>query len=129
MSDILDSLKAWAEHTGGKYETLSTINLTTDKLSLKVCGDSLEDAYNKIKEICGDLKGEFKSEDKVEEKKESTPTTNTPNLSNMDLNTASTKTLAEVLGDRKIIRIYTPGSVLADGESTIRYQNTEYVVK
>ena len=47
----------------------------------------------------------------------------------MDLNTASTKTLAEVLGDRKIIRIYTPGSVLADGETTIKYQNTEYVVK
>ena len=128
MSDILDSLKTWAEHTGGKYETLSTINLTTDKLSLKVCGDSLEDAYNKIKEICGDLKGEFKSEYKVEEeKKESIPST--PNLSNMDLNTASTKTLAEVLGDRKIIRIYTPGSVLADGETTIKYQNTEYVVK
>lgn len=126
MSEILDSLKAWAEHTGGKYETVSTINLTTDKLSLKVCGDSLEDAYNKIKEICGNLKEEIKAENKAEVK-EYAPSI--PNLSNVDLNVASTKTLAEALGDKKIVRIYTPGSVLGVGEEVVKFQNTDYVVK
>ena len=116
---ILEQLQKWSEKTGGKFETVSTINLSTDKLTLNVCGNSLEDAYEKIKMVCGD----FKEEAVKEEKKEPI------DLSTADLNTASTKTLAEVLGNRKIIRIYTPGTVLGAGEEVLKYQNTDYIVK
>jgi hypothetical protein len=47
----------------------------------------------------------------------------------MDLNNASTKSLAEALGNRKIVKIYTPGTKLEPEETTITYQNTQYVVK
>jgi hypothetical protein len=135
---ILEQLKKWSEKTGGKYETVSTINLRTDKLTVSACGDSLENAYEKIKTLYGDFNEVLKEND-TEEKKDDTVNSNvlnsvpsispTPNLSSMDLNTASTKSLAEALGDRKIVKIYTPGTVLEPGETTITYQNTQYVVK
>lgn len=123
---ILEQLKKWSEKTGGKYETISTINLSTDKLTVSACGESLEHAYEKIKTLYGDFNEVLKEE---KEEKTVTATPSVPNLSNVDLNTASTKTLAEVLGSRKIVKIYTPGTVLGEGEEVIKFQNTEYVVK
>ena len=135
---ILEQLQKWSEKTGGKYETVSTINLSTDKLTVSACGDSLENAYEKIKTLYGDF-NKVLEEEKKEEKEQPNVNTNginsipsinpIPNLSNIDLNTASTKTLAEVLGSRKIVKIYTPGTILGDGEEIIKFQNTEYVVK
>lgn len=152
---ILEQLKKWSEKTGGKYETVSTINLSTDKLTVSACGNSLENAYEKIRTLYGEF-NEVLKEDEAEEKNNNAETTNTvssngngvnsnvlnsvpsispvnsnvlPNLSTMDLNTASTKSLAEALGNRKIVKIFTPGTVLEPGEQTITYQNTQYVVK
>ena len=136
---ILEQLQKWSEKTGGKAETVSTITLSTEQMNLIVHGVSLEDAYEKIKEVCSDFKTEIKEEETKEEVKQPTEpvipssipsfTNPMPNLSNIDLNHASTKTLAETLGSRKIIKIYTPGTPLENGEEVITYQNTKYVVK
>jgi hypothetical protein len=134
---ILEQLKKWSEKTGGKYETISTINLSTDKLTVSACGESLEHAYEKIKALYGDF-NEVLKEEKANEETVNVDTnvinsipsiTPSPNLSTMDLNNASTKSLAEALGNRKIVKIYTPGTKLEPEETTITYQNTQYVVK
>ena len=134
---IIEQLNKWSEKTGGTAETVSTITLNTEQMNLVVHGVSLEDAYEKIKEVCSDFNTETKEEAKteVEEVKQNTPsTTNTPvnpvpNLNSVDLNLSSTQTLAQALGSRKLVKIYTPGTVLEPGEQVLKYQNTEYVVK
>ena len=134
---IIEQLDKWSKKTGGTAETVSTITLNTEQMNLVVHGVSLEDAYEKIKEVCSDFNTETKEEVKteVEEVKQNTPsTTNTsvnpvPNLNNVDLNLSSTQTLAQALGSRKLVKIYAPGTVLEPGEQVIKYQNTEYVVK
>ena len=120
---ILEQLNKWSEKTGGNAETVSTITLSTEQMNLVVHGVSLEDAYDKIKEICSD----FKEEESATT--ETTPESNKIELNKIDLNIASTKTLAEALGDKKIVKIYTPGTALEEGESVISFQNTQYVVK
>ena len=135
---IIEQLDKWSKKTGGTAETVSTITLNTEQMNLVVHGVSLEDAYEKIKEVCSDFNTETKEEEvktEVEEVKQNTPsTTNTPvnpvpNLNSVDLNLSSTQTLAQTLGSRKLVKIYTPGTVLEPGEQVIKYQNTEYVVK
>ena len=134
---IIEQLDKWSKKTGGTAETVSTITLNTEQMNLVVHGVSLEDAYEKIKEVCSDFNTETKEEVKteVEEVKQNAPsTTNTPvnpvpNLNSVDLNLSSTQTLAQTLGSRKLVKIYTPGTVLEPGEQVIKYQNTEYVVK
>lgn len=134
---IIEQLDKWSKKTGGTAETVSTITLNTEQMNLVVHGVSLEDAYEKIKEVCSDFNTETKEEVKteVEEVKQNTPsTTNTPvnpvpNLNSVDLNLSSTQTLAQTLGSRKLVKIYTPGTVLEPGEQVIKYQNTEYIVK
>jgi len=120
---ILEQLNKWSEKTGGNAETVSTITLSTEQMNLVVHGVSLEDAYDKIKEICSD----FKEEEPATT--ETIPESNKVELNKLDLNIASTKTLAEALGDKKIVKIYTPGTALEKGESIISFQNTQYVVK
>lgn len=136
---IIEQLNKWSEKTGGTAETVSTITLNTEQMNLVVHGVSLEDAYEKIKEVCSDFNTEAKEETEVKEEIKPTGTTtssfmNTPvnpvsNLNSVDLNLASTQTLAQALGSRKLVKIYTPGTVLEPGEQVLKYQNTEYVVK
>lgn len=132
---IIEQLNKWSEKTGGTAETVSTITLNTEQMNLVVHGVSLEDAYEKIKEVCSDFNTEAKEETEVKEEVKPNPsTTNTPtnpvpNLNSVDLNLASTQTLAQALGSRKLVKIYTPGTVLEPGEQVLKYQNTEYVVK
>jgi hypothetical protein len=102
-------------------------------MNLVVHGVSLEDAYEKIKEVCSDFNTEAKEETEVKEEVKPNPSTTpvnpVPNLNSVDLNLASTQTLAQALGSRKLVKIYTPGTVLEPGEQVLKYQNTEYVVK
>ena len=130
---IIEQLNKWSEKTGGTAETVSTITLNTEQMNLVVHGVSLEDAYEKIKEVCSDFNTEAKEETEVKEEVKpnpfTTPVNPVPNLNSVDLNLASTQTLAQALGSRKLIKIYTPGTVLEPGEQVLKYQNTEYVVK
>ena len=136
---IIEQLNKWSEKTGGTAETVSTITLNTEQMNLVVHGVSLEDAYEKIKEVCSDFNTETKEDTEVNEEIKPTGTTTSsfmntpvnpvPNLNSVDLNLASTQTLAQALGSRKLVKIYTPGTVLEPGEQVLKYQNTEYVVK
>ena len=130
---IIEQLNKWSEKTGGTAETVSTITLNTEQMNLVVHGVSLEDAYEKIKEVCSDFNTEAKEETEVKEEVKPNPSTApvnpVPNLNSVDLNLASTQTLAQALGSRKLVKIYTPGTVLEPGEQVLKYQNTEYVVK
>lgn len=130
---IIEQLNKWSEKTGGTAETVSTITLNTEQMKLVVHGVSLEDAYEKIKEVCSDFNTEAKEETEVKEEVKPNPSTApvnpVPNLNSVDLNLASTQTLAQALGSRKLVKIYTPGTVLEPGEQVLKYQNTEYVVK
>ena len=130
---IIEQLNKWSKKTGGTAETVSTITLNTEQMNLVVHGTSLEDAYEKIKEVCSDFNTEAKEETEVKEEVKPNPSTTpvnpVPNLNSVDLNLASTQTLAQALGSRKLVKIYTPGTVLEPGEQVLKYQNTEYVVK
>lgn len=130
---IIEQLDKWSKKTGGTAETVSTITLNTEQMNLVVHGVSLEDAYEKIKEVCSDFNTEAKEETEVKEEVKTNPSTTpvnpVPNLNSVDLNLASTQTLAQALGSRKLVKIYTPGTVLEPGEQVLKYQNTEYVVK
>jgi hypothetical protein len=130
---IIEQLDKWSKKTGGTAETVSTITLNTEQMNLVVHGVSLEDAYEKIKEVCSDFNTEAKEETEVKEEVKPNPSTApvnpVPNLNSVDLNLASTQTLAQALGSRKLVKIYTPGTVLEPGEQVLKYQNTEYVVK
>ena len=64
---IIEQLNKWSEKTGGTAETVSTITLNTEQMNLVVHGVSLEDAYEKIKEVCSDFNTEAKEETEVKE--------------------------------------------------------------
>ena len=82
-----------------------------------------------IKDLNTEAKEETEVKEEVKPNPSTAPVNSVPNLNSVDLNLASTQTLAQALGSRKLVKIYTPGTVLEPGEQVLKYQNTEYVVK
>lgn len=112
MTDIKKKLQMWKESTpNGTYETRSTISIKTDTMDVTVHGNSLEEAYAQLEAICN------KQAPVLENEAVQQPSTFPQN------------SMLEAFGDKKPVRIFSPGAVLAPGESTVTYGGTTYVVK
>lgn len=117
--DVKKRLEEWKNaNSDGVYETLSTITIKTNTMSITVSGGSLEEAFSQIEGIC-------KAEEKVAPATNSflstIPATATPVMQ-------EAKALTDVLKGRTLLRVHTPNIPLAPNEETILFNGTTWVV-
>lgn len=103
--NIKQRLEDWKKNTpNGEYQTVSTITLKTNSMDVSVHGNSLEEAFAQLESICKE----------------------TPQTIPM---TQESKSLADALGNKILVRLHTPSMPLGVGESTFEYNGTTWVVK
>lgn len=122
--NIMQKLEEWKNtNPNGSFTVNSTISIKSPTMEITVHGNTLEDAYSQIEQIC----------------KEKAPVSNqpfqnnpAPNPAQAPLNTPinmnSGKLPAEFNG-KVPVRVYTTGQTLMPGESTVAVGGLTYVVK
>lgn len=134
--NIKDRLNSWAEQYAGSAEIHSTITLKNKDINVVVSGDTLEEAYEKLRAIC------ISSDNKEIVSKETT-STNVPEPKKLNLNEVpkpqvnmvqqvpqnNTSDLQSILNGRQLLRMYDPTKPLNPDEEIQRIGNLDYVVK
>ena len=122
--DILQKLEEWKNtNPNGSFTVNSTISIKSPTMEITVHGNTLEDAYSQIEQIC---------KEKAQVPNQPFQNNPAPNPAQAPLNTPlnmnSGKLPAEFNG-KVPVRVYTAGQALMPGESTVAVGGLTYVVK
>ena len=128
-NEIKENLDNWSKESNGTYGIVTTIEIKSPNMSLRVEGTSVEDAFNKIVTLCSNKKAE-------QVKEVSVP--NTPVFQNpvTPLQTSAPitspdflKEATQLLNGRQLVRVHNNTQPVGLDEELVTISGTTFVVK
>jgi hypothetical protein len=128
-NEIKENLDKWSKESNGTYGIVTTIEIKSPNMNLRVEGTSVEDAFDKIVTLCSNKKTE-------QVKEVSVP--NTPVFQNpvTPLQTSAPitspdflKEATQLLNGRQLVRVHNNTQPVGLDEEVVNISGTNFVVK
>jgi NADPH-dependent glutamate synthase beta subunit-like oxidoreductase len=129
-NDIKTNLDNWSKEHNGSYGIVTTIEIKSPNLSVRVEGTSVEDAFDKIVHLCSKQQIETKKENSVlntntfQENTQSPIQTVAPITSPEFIQEAT-----KLLNGRQLVRVHNNSQPIGFDEELVTISGTVFVVK
>lgn len=129
-NEIKENLDNWSKESNGTYGIVTTIEVKSPNMNIRVEGTSVEDAFNKVVALCSCNKD-------TQVKEVSVP--NTPTFQNPVSNPLQTsvpvtspdflKEATQLLNGRQLVRVHNNTQPIGLDEELVTISGTTFVVK